>query len=91
MLSAIKKGDLASYGFEQVSKAVKAGAISALLFTDKFIQKRKEDGTFIDVEEILKTIDSLQGKIHIISSEHEGGKKLDGLGGIAAILRFKIS
>ena len=26
----------------------------------------------------------------IISSEHEGGHKLDGLGGIAAILRYKL-
>ncbi|MBI2646881.1 hypothetical protein HYW99_00215 [Candidatus Woesearchaeota archaeon] len=29
--------------------------------------------------------------MEIISSEHEGGQKLDGLGGIAAILRFKIN
>jgi protein pelota len=90
LLSAIKKGNLATYGFEHVTEAVKAGAVSTLLFTDKFIQKRKESDEFVDVEELLKKIDSLQGNIHIISSEHEGGKKLDGLGGIAALLRFKI-
>ena len=35
--------------------------------------------------------DKAKGEIEIISSEHEGGKKLDGLGGIAAILRFKLN
>ncbi|HID73735.1 MAG TPA: hypothetical protein EYP43_01655, partial [Thermoplasmata archaeon] len=27
----------------------------------------------------------------VISSGHEGGRKLDGLGGVAALLRFPIS
>ena len=39
----------------------------------------------------MKIVDKTKGEIEIISSEHEGGKKLDGLGGIAAILRFKLS
>ena len=39
----------------------------------------------------MKTVDSTKGDIIIISSDHEAGKKLDGLGGIAAILRFKLN
>jgi protein pelota len=39
----------------------------------------------------MKTVDNTKGDILIISSEHEAGKKLDGLGGIAAILRFKLN
>jgi stalled ribosome rescue protein Dom34 len=32
-----------------------------------------------------------KGEIHIISSEFDAGKKLDGLGGIGAILRYKMN
>ena len=37
----------------------------------------------------MRTVESMQGKVHIISSEHDGGKKLDGLGGLGALLRYK--
>jgi len=33
----------------------------------------------------------MKGKVHIISTEHEGGEKLLSLGGIAALLRFAIT
>ena len=39
----------------------------------------------------MRIVDKSKGEIEIISSEHDAGKKLDGLGGIAAILRFKLS
>ncbi len=39
----------------------------------------------------MKVVDSTKGEIHIVSTEHEGGKKLDGIGGIAGILRYKLS
>ena len=40
---------------------------------------------------MLKTTESIKGSVNIISSEHDGGKKLDGLGGIGAILRYKLN
>ena len=43
------------------------------------------------IESIMKTVDSTKGDILIVSSDNEAGKKLDGLGGIAAILRYKIN
>ena len=91
LLSAIKKGDLASYGEKEVKEAVEAGAVNILLLTDNFIKKKKEQTTFSEIDELMKKVDSLQGKVHLISSEHEGGKKLDGLGGLAALLRYKLS
>jgi len=36
----------------------------------------------------MKLVDNMKGHIHIISIDHESGKKLHGLGGIAAILRY---
>ncbi|MBW2982244.1 mRNA surveillance protein Pelota, partial [Candidatus Woesearchaeota archaeon] len=50
-----------------------------------------EQDKYDRIDNIMKITDQTKGNITIISSEHEGGKKLDGLGGIAALLRFRIS
>jgi len=39
----------------------------------------------------MKQVDHAKGKVWIVSTEHEGGKRLEGLGGIGAILRYKMS
>jgi len=44
-----------------------------------------------EIDELMKTVEKMRGEIHIISGEHDGGKKLDGLGGIGGLLRFRIS
>ncbi len=90
LLKEIQKDNLATYGLEDVKQANNAGAIRTLLVTDEFIMKQKEAGKFTIVDEIMKMVDELQGDISIISAEFESGKKLDGLGGIAAILRYKL-
>ncbi|PIN88079.1 mRNA surveillance protein pelota [Candidatus Woesearchaeota archaeon CG10_big_fil_rev_8_21_14_0_10_32_24] len=90
LLSEINKDHLAVYGWKEVKVAIDAGAVKILMITDEFIAKHKESGTYNEVDEKMKAVDALQGKIHIISSEHEGGKKLNGLSGIAAILRYKL-
>ncbi len=61
------------------------------MITDSFIRKTREENIYEKLEQIMKTVESTKGNIHIISSEHEGGKKLNGLGGIAAILRYKLN
>ena len=35
--------------------------------------------------------ENMGGEVTIISNEHEGGKQLEALGGMAAILRYPIS
>ena len=62
-----------------------------MLITDKFIQKKRTENKYQGIEEIMKHIDNSKGDIFIISSDHEAGKKMDGLGGIGAILRYKIN
>ncbi len=91
LLTEISKNNLAVYSFKETKKATEAGAVSELLVTDKFIQKKRQTDKFEEIDNLMKLIEELKGKIYIISSEHDGGKKLDGLGGIAAILRYNIS
>ncbi len=91
LLTEISKQGKAEYGIRGIKHAIEMGAISDLLITDSFIQKKRQDEKFDDIEKIMKTVETMNGNIHIISSEHEGGKKLDGLTGIAAILRYKVN
>ena len=91
LFTEIAKNSLAVYGLKETGNASSIGAVKELLITDNFIQKSRSENFYFDVERIMKTVDKTKGTIEIISSEHEGGKKLDGLGGIAAILRFKLN
>jgi protein pelota len=91
LLKEISKQGKAAYGIDEVELAANAGAITQLLITDSFIAKMREQEKYDRIDNIMKITDKIKGNITIISCEHEGGKKLDGLGGIAAILRFRIS
>ena len=90
ILSALAKTNKATYGFGHVRKAAESGAIAELLITTDFIASRQREGTFKELNNLMKKVDSLDGKIHIISTDHEAGKKIQGLSGIAALLRYNI-
>ncbi|HJX23181.1 MAG TPA: mRNA surveillance protein pelota [Candidatus Bathyarchaeia archaeon] len=81
---------LVSYGIEEVNEARCLGAIDQLLVADTYIRGKvgeERDST----ERLLEDVERMKGKVHIISTEHEGGEKLLSLGGIAALLRFAIT
>ncbi|MBU0460519.1 MAG: mRNA surveillance protein pelota [Nanoarchaeota archaeon] len=90
LLNAINKEGAVAYGWDEVNTAITAGAVSKLLLTDLFIKQKREDNHFVELDEQMKKVDALQGKIHLISSKNESGKRLNGLGGIAALLRYKL-
>ncbi|HIJ10965.1 TPA: mRNA surveillance protein pelota [Candidatus Woesearchaeota archaeon] len=90
LLKEIHKVGLAAYGMEHTKIAVGAGAVHTLLVTDSLVFKSREDGTYEELDAMMKKIDSLQGTIHIISADHDGGQKLQGVGGIGALLRYKL-
>lgn len=86
----IAKNNLAVYGLEETENASSMGAVKELLITDSLIQKSRMENFYMRIENIMKSVDRAKGEVEIISTEHEAGKKLDGLGGIAAILRYKM-
>ncbi|KAL8704401.1 MAG: hypothetical protein Q9201_002427 [Fulgogasparrea decipioides] len=82
------------YGPNEVEKAVEKGAvgrgggvllISNALFRAQDVAIRKRWVRLVD-----KVRDVEGGDVRTLSSEHESGKRLDGLGGIAAILTFPL-
>ncbi len=90
LLSAIARDSKVTYGFKHVKEAAEQGAVATLIVTDHLIQKRREDNSFEPLEEMMKLVDNTKGEVHLISTTHEAGKKLQGLGGIAALLRYSL-
>lgn len=90
LLMNISKNGLAVYGKKETKNAVFLGAVDILLVTDTLIKKTREEKNFLGLEEVMKTVERAQGQVHIISGDNEAGKKLNSLGSIAAILRFKV-
>ncbi len=89
LLAGISKTGLAAYGIEDTKKAIEAGAAETLLLTTELISKKKQDGTFERINRLMLNAEAVSAKVVIVNSSNEAGKKLDGLGGIAAILRYK--
>ncbi len=89
LLAEISKNGLATYGLNDVRKAIEAGAAENLLITTELISKKKQDGSFGEINRLMLASESISAQIAIINSSNEAGKKLDGLGGIAALLRYK--
>ncbi|MDR2966903.1 MAG: mRNA surveillance protein pelota [Methanobacteriaceae archaeon] len=79
-----KSSSKIAYGKDQVVACVNAGAIERLLVLDKLIRSE-------NLEEIMDLVENMAGKVMVISSEHDGGKQLESLGGLAAILRYPIN
>ncbi len=90
LMQEIAKDEKAAYGMKEVEKAANAGAVKMLLVSDGYISEMREKERYGPLDKTMKLIDDMKGEVHIIGSEHESGKKLDGLGGIGAILRYKI-
>ena len=90
LLAEIAKDGKAAYGKKEVLKSIEDGAVEILLVSDGLIKKERKDEKFEALEKMMKLAEKNGAKIVVISSEHDGGKKLDGLGGVGAILRWKM-
>ncbi|MBI5797981.1 mRNA surveillance protein pelota [Candidatus Woesearchaeota archaeon] len=80
----------AVYGRDEVLEAGDAHAIKVLLITDSYLQEQRREQSYTVIDQLMKEVDRAKGAVQIISSEHEAGKRLQGIGGIAAILRYKL-
>jgi protein pelota len=91
VLKRLGKGESnVTYGFEEVEKAAKLGAVERLVLADAVL-RRADDQKRLLVEEIMDIIEKKGGgATMIISTEHEAGLKLLALSGIAALLRFPV-
>jgi protein pelota len=88
LMREISTDGKAAYGMADVKNAQGFGAIETLLITDELLRTSRESNS---IDNFLKQVEQSQGKIVVFSTEFEPGKKLESLGGIAALLRFKVA
>ncbi len=87
LMERIAKGNKVAYGLEEVKRAYDYGAIDVLLIADEFLRRQRESW---NVDDFMKDVEAMRGKVVIMSTEFEPGQRLMALGGIAALLRFPI-
>jgi len=85
-LSEVSKGGKATYGLREVKMATEAGAVESLLITDRFFRDRRDEA-----DALIQRVKRYRGSHLIISTDHEAGTKLQSLGGLGAILRYRLS
>ncbi len=83
VMMEIGKDGLATYGIQQLTEACDAGAIETLLILDTKIREE-------DLDYLVRGVENQQGNVIIVSCQHDAGLELGALGGIAAILRYKL-
>ncbi|MDJ1431735.1 mRNA surveillance protein pelota [Halostagnicola sp. A-GB9-2] len=88
----IAEGAKAAYGPQEVNKAAEYGAIEELLILDDKLRKeRGPDGEWaLNVDNIVRTAEQKGGDVTVFSSEFPPGQQLSNLGGIAALLRYRL-
>ena len=94
-LTLLRKDDgRAWYGPKEVERAAEKGALGkgggALLISDALFRAQDLGVRRRWVGLVDRVRDVEGGEVRVLSSEHESGKRLDGLGGIAAILTFPL-
>jgi len=90
VLKRLGKGEsTVAYGAEEVRKAVEVGAVEKLLVADSVLREASDEDR-LRLEDLMSDVERKRGVLMVVSSEHEAGNKLLGLGGMAAILRFPL-
>lgn len=79
----ISKNGAVAYGEAEVRDSVDFGAAETIIISDT----RLRDGS---VSKIVEDAERLGSAVVVLSTEFEPGKRLEGLGGIASLLRYKI-
>ena len=82
-LERMGKGEPVAYGGAEVEEAVGAGAAEQVLVTDEMVRNRK-------VTDLLERAEKTRAKVTVFSSLFDPGQQLAALGGIAAVLRYRL-
>jgi protein pelota len=81
LLEEMNRDGLATYGRKEVGDALRLGAVELLLVSEKNVR---------EFEPLMELAEKQAGKVAIISDDHEAGERFLHLGGIGALLRYKV-
>jgi len=82
----------ATYGPGDVAEAAEFGAVETLLVVDERLRtERQGEGDWsVDVNAVIESVEQQGGDVVVFSAEFDPGEQLAALGGIAAILRYRL-
>jgi protein pelota len=92
LMARIAEGAKAAYGPENVAEAAEFGAVEELLVLDERLRaERQGEGEWdVDADTIIETVEQKGGDVTVFSGEFDPGRQLANLGGIAALLRYRL-
>ncbi|MDD1661347.1 MAG: mRNA surveillance protein pelota [Methanomicrobiales archaeon] len=82
-LERMGKGGAIAYGKGEVEEAVSAGAAEQVLVIDEMVRNKT-------VADLLDRAEKIRAKVTVFSSLFDPGQQLAALGGIAAVLRYRM-
>ena len=82
LMAEIGKDGLATYGPNEIKNAADAGAVDTLLILDSKLREQ-------DLDDLIRNVEEHQGRVLVVSGQHDAGKELSALGGMGALLRYK--
>ena len=83
VMSEIGRDGLATYGTAELSAAAESGAIETLLILDSKLREQ-------DLDRLVRAVEAQKGNVIVVSGQHDAGRSLESLGGMAAVLRYKV-
>ena len=78
-----KDDGLSVYGLEQIKEADNSGAVKVLIISEENIRKE-------EVDQLAMQVERKKGIVEIVSRTHDLGEQFCRMGGLGAILRFRI-
>jgi protein pelota len=92
LMEGIATGEKVAYGIDEVAEAAEFGAVEELLVVDdRLRQERQGEGDWEkDVNDVIRSVEQQGGEVTVFSGEFDPGRQLKNLGGIAALLRYRL-
>ncbi len=84
LLEEVAKDGKATYGPRHVADALKVGAVETLLVVDDVIRRP-------EIDALMEEAASQKARAVVVSTESDAGRRLDGLTGIAALLKYQLT
>ena len=92
LMERLATGETVAYGIDEVAEAAEFGAVETLLIVDDRLRRERQgDGDWdLDVNDVVESVERQGGDVTVFSGEFDPGRRLKNLGGIAALLRYRI-
>jgi protein pelota len=85
LMERVGEDGAAAYGLDAVRDAVEYGAVEHLLVVDEFLREHRDE-----IDPLIEGAEQKGGDVTVLSSEFEPGERVLHIGGVAALLRYRL-